>query len=152
MLNCEVVTMQMWDFQGAKWEYQPGVCAICDTHPTLIRVQKGREPIKQSMWRLLGWLAQKVTDLNSQRRKVDGFWSPHKRNCMQALNKLNVRLGWMLLHDIGRSQQLVHSDDFLLVFHIVYCPVFHVMDGGITVVFQLCSIRILMIFLKTLSN
>jgi hypothetical protein len=53
MFNLEVDGMrnriQMWHFQGAKWEYQPGVCAICDTHPTLVRVQKGREPIKQSM-------------------------------------------------------------------------------------------------------
>ncbi len=53
MLNLEVDGMhnriQMWHFQGAKWEYWPGVCAIYDTHPTLIRVQKGREPIKQSM-------------------------------------------------------------------------------------------------------
>ncbi len=60
------------------------------------------------------------------------FDHPPKRNCMQALNrsnKLNVRLGWTLLHDIGRSQHLANSDDFSLVF-IVYCPVFHVMDVG----------------------
>jgi hypothetical protein len=53
VLNLEVDDMLnriwMWGFQGAKWEYQPGVCAMYDTHPTLIRVQKGREPIKQSM-------------------------------------------------------------------------------------------------------
>jgi hypothetical protein len=52
---------------------------------------------------------------------------------MQALkrsNKLNVRLGWTLLHDIGRSQQLAHSDHFSLVFYIVYGPVFHVIDVG----------------------
>jgi hypothetical protein len=58
---------------------------------------------------------------------------PHKRNCMQALNrsnKFNVRLGWTLLHDIGWSQQLAQSDHFSLVFHIVYGPVFYVSNVG----------------------